>query len=78
MLLHEMEPGDYGRATYVEGDPEGLWCCRAPNGLGGNLASHTVEEHDDGMITVSPSIQITRPPDGAWHGFLEHGVWREV
>jgi hypothetical protein len=69
--LHEMEPGDYGRDT-------GTWCCQAPNGYGGNLSQHEITEHDDGTITVSPSILIRRPPEGEWHGYLEHGVWREV
>ena len=36
-------------------------------------------EHDDGTITVSPSILMTSDnPAGAWHGYLERGVWQEV
>lgn len=69
--LHEMEPGDFG----VD---RGDWTCRAPNGFGGLLRRHEVVEHEDGTITVSPSILIHRPSDGEWHGFLERGVWREV
>ena len=76
--LHEMEPGDYGRTPATQRDPDGLWCCRAPNGYGGNLASHEIVEHEDGTITASPSILIHRPPEGEWHGYLERGVWREV
>ncbi len=75
--LHEMEPGDYGFAVYGPKD-EGTWCCRAPNGYAGGLRQHEITEHDDGTITVSPSILIQRPPDGEWHGFLERGQWREV
>jgi hypothetical protein len=75
--LHKMEPGDYGFAVYGPED-EGVWMCRAPNGYGGNLANHTISEHEDGTITVSPSILIQRPPEGEWHGYLERGVWREV
>jgi hypothetical protein len=42
---------------------------------------HTFEEHDDGTLTISPSIGDTAgastESDG-WHGYLEHGVWRQV
>jgi hypothetical protein len=71
--LHEMEPGDFGRPR-----SDGVWLCRAPNGYGGNLRSHEITEHEDGTITVSPSILISRRPEGEWHGYLERGVWREV
>ena len=40
-----------------------------------SIAKHTVIEHGDGTITVSPSILITGVKQ--WHGYLEHGVWRE-
>ena len=50
---------------------------------------HVIEEHDDGTITVHGSIMgefvrsekisgagpISSP---GWHGWLEHGVWREA
>jgi hypothetical protein len=46
--------GDYGR---VERAGEGwVWMCCTPNGLIGDLSLHTVVEHDDKTITVSPSI----------------------
>ena len=68
----QFSPGDYGLVG-------GVWHARAPRGHLGNLANHSVTEHEDGTITVSPSILIT---DGEtrdqWHGFLEHGVWREA
>lgn len=61
------------------------WMCFAPmlNGHGGfalgDLSKHTVIEHEDGTITVSPSILITCGQDGEqWHGYLERGIWREV
>lgn len=70
--------GDYGF------DPrDGQWWCRVPEqgdfhaGMG-NLASHEVTEHEDGTITVSPSILVTGHFDKTWHGYLERGVWREV
>jgi hypothetical protein len=76
--LHEMQPGDYGRAR-----SDGVWCCRTPNGRGGNLSAHEVVEHDDGTITVSPSILVmSETIHGSereeWHGYLERGIWRSV
>lgn len=68
--LHEMEPGDYGLTA--------AWFCCTPNGSGGNLSRHDIVEHEDGTITVSPSILITRGNDHDWHGYLERGVWRSV
>ena len=68
-------PGDYWKT--VNG-----WMCCTPNGHFGNLSRHQVTEHEDGTITVSPSILVstTSPNKGnsveLWHGFLERGVWR--
>lgn len=65
-------PGDYGKHPV-----SGEWMGNAPGmGLGG-LRMHEVTEHEDGTITVSPSILID---DGrrTWHGYLERGVWRRV
>jgi hypothetical protein len=65
-------PGDFGK------DIDGIWYCRPPwKHAGGSLARHTVTEHEDGTITVSPSILIATHV-GTWHGYLEHGIWREV
>lgn len=41
-----------------------------------NLAGHDVVEHDDGTITVSPSILVKNHDGTEWHGFLERGAWR--
>lgn len=72
------EPGDYG---WDEGYQAWLAC--TPNGLLGSLANHEVTENDDGTISVSPSILVSgysyeEKKDITWHGYLEHGVWREV
>lgn len=57
------------------------WDALTPNGLLANLRGHEVVEHDDGTITVSPSIEVNRgranPHVGYFHGFIERGVWRE-
>jgi hypothetical protein len=44
-------------ATYWKTE-RGTFDCVTPNGRHGNLAAHTVIEHEDGTITVSPSILI--------------------
>jgi hypothetical protein len=67
------QPGDY----YLY--PEAGWCGVSPNGHAVGLRNHDVAEHEDGTITVSPSILVHGDGvQGAWHGFLERGVWREV
>ena len=54
------------------------WYVVTPNGMLGCLASHQVVEHEDGTITVTPSILITGGDSSkSWHGYLEHGAWRE-
>lgn len=68
LWLHD---GEYGQDSF------GQWSARTPNGLTGNLSGHTVTEHGDGTITVSPSILVSGG-DKTWHGFLEQGVWKQV
>lgn len=64
--------------AYIKVDYDGRieWWIRDPLGSVGRLTTHTITEHDDGTITVSPSIYDTSP--GGWHGWLERGVWRSV
>lgn len=72
------EHGEYGLHPAT-----GAWYATTPNGHAADLRSHAVTEHEDGTITVSPSILISvrfrhdRPKKELWHGFLERGVWRE-
>lgn len=57
-------------------DGERVWKARTPNGHLANLAAHDVTEHDDGTITVSPSILVSNPQEGElYHGFLVRGEW---
>lgn len=56
---------------------EGAWRAITPNGLSANLSAHEVKEELDKTITVGPSIAVNNGQDTTWHGFLEHGVWRE-
>lgn len=68
-----LQPGEYGWHPAGDG-----WYCCTPNGHFGNLKSHDVTEHEDGTITVSPSILVSGEAGELWHGYLERGVWREV
>ncbi len=58
-------------------DPQGNvnWMCCTPNGHHGNLGQHRVEEHEDGTISVTPSILVSLSTGPVWHGFLKRGVW---
>jgi hypothetical protein len=67
------EVGEYGKHPF-----DGHWIAITPNGHGANLSRHTVTEHEDGTITVSPSILVSDRTGQLWHGFLERGVWREA
>lgn len=68
-----LDEGEYGQRK------DGVWLARQPGGHLGNLSNHEVTEHEDGTITVSPSILISGGPNSnPWHGYLERGVWREA
>lgn len=71
---HELEPGDYGKWAH-----DGSWYAIPPGHphLLANLVKHRVVEHEDGTITVSPSVLVSGRLE-AWHGYLERGVWRQV
>ncbi len=75
-------PDASGELLLAEGEfglhPLAGWLCRPPGCHTGSLANHAVLEHEDGTITVSPSIQVTYGNGFQWHGYLEHGVWRQV
>lgn len=55
---------------------EGVWYACTPNGLLANLSGHTVTEHEDGTISVDPSILCKRA-ELVWHGHLKNGIWKE-
>jgi hypothetical protein len=52
--------------------------CMMDSVIGRLGPDHTVTEHEDGTITVSPSILDERPGCGTYHGWLERGVWRDA
>jgi hypothetical protein len=69
-----MKPGDYGKY-------QGRWYCITPEGHLGDITNHTIIEHEDGTITVKPSILIKDyniKNNIIWHGFLECGIWRKI
>lgn len=79
-ILPFLNPGEYGK------DKDGSWWVRAPKGGGagamitgrGADSDWKVIEHEDGTITVSPSLGFMREGGGyTFHGYLEKGVWRE-
>ena len=73
---HLLEPGEFTQADY--GTERKVYFAKSPNGLLANLARHSITEHEDGTITVAPSILVRGGSgDGEWHGYLERGVWRE-
>jgi len=65
------EPGDY----YLH--PTAGWLGMTPDGQLTGLRGHQVVEHEDGTITVSPSIMVNQGRPDEWHGYLERGVWRK-
>jgi hypothetical protein len=71
-------PGSYGRSTALfcgRETSQNWWQVTAPDGSGCTLnpSVHAVTEHEDGTITVHPSIVTS-----TWHGWLERGVWRSA
>lgn len=69
--------GDYGFSPKA-----GCWQVRPFGHHAGSIAKHEIVEHEDKTISVLPSILLTDFGEGGepnnWHGYLEHGVWREV
>jgi len=68
----ELEAGEYGRCF-----PDDHWYARSPDGQLCNLSAHDIQEHENGRITVTPSILVS-DGNSSWHGFLVHGVWRKA
>lgn len=76
--LYDGPPGGYVMVSNTETGNKVLWI-KDPAGHVGRCSKHEVTEHEDGTVTVSPSILSTQADHGHdWHGFLERGVWREV
>jgi len=76
-LGRRREPEPNGEIILAEGDylkvPDGTWYVRPPGSHAGGIPDHDVIEHEDGTITVSPSILLEG--EEGWHGYLKRGVW---
>lgn len=48
-------PGSYMKVEHG-GPGKPYWYIKDPYGMVGSLITHNVEEHDDGTITVTPSV----------------------
>ncbi len=72
-------PARYGRATAPRAQKSraGGWQVTTPDGHVGSLNPdvHHVEEHEDGTITVTPSLDMSPRHPGGWHGWLRRGVF---
>lgn len=71
----EWEPGDYG--FIVEPRMGRTLYVKDPAGNLGYIGKHTITEHEDGTVTLSPSVLFDLGPH-PWHGYLVRGVWNET
>lgn len=67
-----------GSWLLVNRDGKRIFLINTPNGHIGDVSRHEVTEHEDGTITVSPSILVSDASGELYHGFLERGVWRQA
>ena len=80
------QPGAYGKTDLPEKDelksmPRlSWWQVTAPDGTEGaiNPLKNSVIEHDDGTITITPSLDYSHLHPGGWHGYLTRGIFTEV
>jgi hypothetical protein len=71
-MPHRLTPGDYCLHA-------GEWYAVTPDGRIALLSNHTVTAHENGSITVSPSILVRGGwSPGEWHGWLVRGEWHET
>jgi hypothetical protein len=70
-----IQPGDYGKWP-VDGTDSEWWVCDPLDTWpSGGYISHQVTEHENGTITVSPSILCKVGDIETFHGWLNRGVW---
>lgn len=79
-----LEPGDYILIKHEGVAPILLyWPPGAELGPWHAHVDKRITEHEDGTVSVSPSIlcvyaKLQAGKPGSWHGFLERGIWRQV
>jgi hypothetical protein len=71
--IHKLKPGEVSKCPET-----GRYYACTPNDHLANLMHHEVTEHEDGTITVSPSISVSTAEAEVYHGFLERGQWRSA
>lgn len=80
--LPRLEPGDYGYATATRVNAHGpkYWEICTPNGhcAGIHSNAHTITEHGDGTISVTPELHINNGTKDVWVGTLTAGEWTQV
>lgn len=80
-----LQPGDYmlaKRATPYEAALLLYWPPGAELGPWRAHPDKKITEHDDGTLSVTPSIlcvyaKLEPGRPGSWHGFLDKGIWRK-
>ncbi len=78
MIATRIEPNEEGQLYFPKilcygKDKDGVWWFRHPDGGAGMLLDHHIDEHEDGTITVRPSLVM-----GGVHGYLTKGEWRDI
>lgn len=82
-----LKADEYANGVYdVRGNlTNRVWKYASPSdGRVGILVLHTVREHDDGTVSIRPddgssnSVFYDRGGPNAWHGYVEHNVWKHV
>lgn len=68
---------DWKRICYWK-TADGTWKLYLPGCGVGDLTNHRVIEHEDGTITVEPSILVTGHQDIQRHGYITNGQWRDA
>jgi len=66
------------QGEYAQHPTTGDWYYAIPGtppDLVGRLGEHKITEHEDGTITVFPSLLLTTDDGREWHGWLNQGVW---
>jgi len=79
--IYKQNPDDYPQnpGEYMKGE-NGRWELCLPSGIHGAINDKIwkIEEHEDGTISVTPSILTKCHVDSySWHGYLKKGIWEE-
>jgi hypothetical protein len=79
-VAHGDLPGDLDDTRVCYWRSPGEWWIYLPRAGVGRLTNHEVTEHEDGTVTVRPSVGMKPASSGGGyvrHGFLTRGEWGE-